>query len=229
MTKQKARAIIYFLIALSGLMALSYGLLKTETNKEDIYLYMVMASGGASFFGIGAGLLISTMLGTEIDDLKEYFFNEEHISSKHEDAKYCSGEWNLYHVSLKKDERVWMHGVTNFRIGKEPGSLQGEIYWSDKKNNKKKYILNVGIRSRKLIILGYQENETEQHLVMAIENATAPNIDIKCGIQLHETWDGFPDISPVLMSRYPITDEKLDNVWQSEAEIQKITISFSYN
>lgn len=228
-TKEKLRAVIFILIILIGTFLIIIGI-----KGGNIGNYVILSSCGAALLGTGISLLINSLLKDELTEFKKYLFSQQHFGSKEIEAESCSGKWYFYFVSKKNEERIWLYDKLDLKLNRKLRLLYSSVSTPDKQGKKKKYLVNAGVRSDRLILIGCPNIGKEPHYVTVIKGAAVEHFDICCGVQFQQTWDGDTSISPVLMSRRQFvkvsknsgidseSQKKLDTIWTKESSLQRI-------
>jgi len=241
-SQKKIRIVVDVLLTLIGIILVIYGI-----DKGNIGIYAILSVLGAAILGATIPTIIGTYLSDDIGDLKGYLLSANGFVSEPNAAKTCAGYWYFYHTSKQKGKKRWLYDEFLLDYDYEIGTLKSSSIIKKEDKSLKSYKMDAGVRSDRLIIIQRPEEGSESHTIAIIKGASIEHYDIRCGIMLHQTWDGSTAISPCLLSRTPLKDHKglilendssffniesnkqLDKIWENESKAQNLEVLLSEN
>ena len=237
-TNHNLRILTFVLLTILGLVLLVVGSLQGFSG-----VWTVLAALGAAILGAATPLLISTVIPDEFSELKDYLLRENSLASDPEQVEYGSGRWLLYHSSMRDGERRWVLDEYNLNADKSFGTLKCKTDIILENGTTKTYVVEAGIRANRMIFMIRPERGAEPHVIITIKGGVAANLETRCGVSIHQTWDDTPAFSRCLLRREPVegsgvpivpigrsnffspADEAvLDALWVSEIAKQKIDV-----
>lgn len=228
-TKQKLRLGIFVLLTALGIVLVALGI-----QYPSSLLFAGLLVAGAALIGTGVPLTIAHVLGSDVDELKDYLLGDCHLGSPPSEAATCAGKWYVYHTTAKDGRRVWQHYLMRLELNSVLGTLQGSLLTLDKNKARQKYNVEAGVRGDRLVIIGPPDKGNEPPFIQVVKGATFEHLVVRCGVDFHQTWDGNSSISACLLSRSPLVDvslvdtlcpdseKQLDEIWKRESHGQGI-------
>ena len=210
---RRLRVVCYLLLLVCGMLCIAFP------------GHHVMQAFGGALVGVGLPLLISSFLGSEVDDVASYLFDGEHFGSDKTTAKPYAVELHLYHVSQDSDERFWQYERCKLDFDERLGTLKGRTSLVGKKESRQDYKIDAAVRSDRLVLIARAEASTEAHAIAVVKGVAVAHQEIFCGVEFKETFRGLDAITPIVISKKALPEvgsqgrlsaenaEKLDKLW----------------
>lgn len=212
-TKQKLRIGIFTLLSVLGVVLIALGVQDT-----DSFLFTLFLASGGALIGAGLPLIILQLLGSDADELQKYLLGESHFGSSPSLASSCKGKWYVYHTTAKDGRRVWQHYVMNLESNSLLGTLQGTLVTLDRRGSKQKYIVEAGARADRMVVIGSPEKGNEPPFIQIVKGATFAHLEVRWGVDFHQTWDGDSSVSACLFSRSPLVPVPLGQTLDTDSQ-----------
>lgn len=239
MTSQKRlRLLVFFLLTVVGVVLLAWGV-----DEKNIGVYAIFSGMGAAILGASIPSIIAIYLSDEFGALKDYLLSKNGFTSDPDEAEACEGKWYLYHTSKKGGVKRWLCEILDFKLDEEIGTLKCTSILNPENGTIKRYIIDGGVRSDRLVLIERPEKGKEPHAITIIYGGATEHHSIRCGIMLHQTWDGSTAFSPCMLTRHELKDighdiesvgsssffdisqnTKFETIWKDEVSSQKLDI-----
>lgn len=236
----KLKILIFSLLTIIGIILIGWG-----TTKDNEGWYAILTATGGALLGSTIPMFLAEFFGDNIKKIRDYLLSENRFSSNPDEVAGWDGQWYLYHTSIKDGKERWICEDFNLVSDKYIGTLKCETKTKLENGRLQPYYYYAGVRSDRLIFIAHSPKGTESHSIAVVKGGTNEHQDIRCGLLIHQTWDGTQAFSPVLLSQKLLKidgqalnfvekssfleieeNEKLNQLWVLEVKNQKINILF---
>ncbi len=185
---------------------------------------LLIAVGG-SLFGGGVSSFIAKLDGDEFQNKTLAIITESldaKLISEESKIKKYRQKWHFYYRTSVEKRHQWRHVLWDFQEVKIIGQLTGVEQTVDLDGETVEYIMEGVVRDNRLVVFDKAKDSDEIAAVIVIPFMGDRFYKFHPGLQIHKTWDGGDSISPVLISKTPLSfcpqDGIIDETYETELD-----------